>query len=151
MNLFTTLAIFLTILQCISSFQAISHINRITSLHTSNLKGITPKGVDTSIVEIKVIVSGSAVQGPWYRTTVRMETVFNRKLKGLLTEKEDDTTEIRVQGPKNRVDSWVKWLKKGPGLGQMVTVGEIDFLEEITAELTANVNPFTEDIRTPKQ
>jgi hypothetical protein len=75
MNLFTSLAIFLASLQCISSFRATTHINRITSLDTSNLKGITPKGLDTSIVEIKVIVSGSAVQGPWYRTTVRMEVI----------------------------------------------------------------------------
>jgi hypothetical protein len=74
---------------------------RAVLLSTSN---ITPEKTEAEkiagkvMTEVRVIVSGLNVQGPWYRTTMRMETVFNRKLKAMLTEKDDGTTELVIQG-----------------------------------------------------
>ena len=55
----------------------------------------------SSLVEATIIVSGM-VQGPYYRTTVRNEANFQRKIVGMLFENDDGTTSITVQGNKKK-------------------------------------------------
>lgn len=79
-----------------------------------------------SLVEATVIVSGM-VQGPFYRTIVKNEANFQRKIFGTLFENNDGTTSITVQGEKKKIESFVRWVKKGPGLSQIVNVNSVEY------------------------
>jgi acylphosphatase len=89
--------------------------------------------VSTNLIEATIIVSGM-VQGPYYRTIVKNEANFQRKLVGALSENKDGTTSIIVQGNKNKIESFVRWIKKGPGLSQIVNVNSVEFknIDELT-------------------
>mmetsp|Transcript_1812 Transcript_1812/g.1889 ORF Transcript_1812/g.1889 Transcript_1812/m.1889 type:complete len:141 (+) Transcript_1812:93-515(+) len=78
--------------------------------------------------EISLTCRGQ-VQGPFFRTTTKNEILFNRKLTGYLTEKEGGVTEIVVQGEKSKLESFIRWCKKGPGLGQIVIVEDVKWSE----------------------
>lgn len=99
-------------------------------------------------VQVKVVVTGKNIHaGPFYRTTVKHEAVFLRKLKGILTEEEaSGTTEIVVAGPKNKVESFVRWVQKGPGLAQQVDVKSVDYSSAISPDILQlpDDRPFAE-------
>lgn len=83
-------------------------------------KGTNTKTND-QLIECKVIVSGQ-VQGPFYRTILKNEAKFNRKVNGYLNENIDGTSCVILQGKKSKIESFVRWMKKGPGLGQAVNI-----------------------------
>jgi len=89
------------------------------------------------VVQARLLVTGGSVQGPYYRTIVKHEAEFHRKLKGTLTEQELDRTEIFVEGPKARVMSFINWIKKGPQLAMKdrVTLESIEIREDNLAAL----------------
>ena len=74
--------------------------------------------------ELLVVVDGQ-VQGPFYRATCKHEAFFNRNLTGFVKERIDGTTEILVQGKKSKLESFVRWCRKGPGLNQIAKVQEV--------------------------
>ena len=69
---------------------------------------------DVNIKEVKVIVRGNSIHGPFYRTMVKQEATMMRRLVGSFTESEDGvTTEITVQGKGSSVESFVRFLQNG--------------------------------------
>ena len=74
--------------------------------------------------QVSIIVEGQ-VQGPYYRTICKNEVVFNRKLNGYLKEKEHNITELVIEGPQSKLESFIRWCRKGPGLSQYVNVKEV--------------------------
>ena len=87
-------------------------------LQSSSLEETRPRGREKDdIVEVRILISGPGVHGPYYRTIVKNEAVMLRKLKGQLVELKDGlTTEVVVQGHKGRVASFIKWAERGPPL-----------------------------------
>ena len=53
-------------------------------------------------------------------------------------------------GPKNRVDSFIRWVKRGPGLSQIVRVDNIEFQTELSADILAQQIPFLEKLLTKR-
>ena len=59
---------------------------------------------------------------------VKHEATFLRKLKGTLNEDANTkTTEIVVCGSQKTVEGFVRWVEKGPGLGQQVKVVSVAY------------------------
>eukprot|EP01041_Mallomonas_annulata_P008052 gene8052-16510_t len=145
---------------------AIVIINLLLIIATSSSYLITFKGIDSlarhrssgqlsctgdkelDMKEITVTVEGQ-VQGPFYRTTVRNEVLFNRKLAGRLVEAKSGSSDIIVQGSQAKLESFVRWCKKGPGLSQEVHVKDTQWRELNSAKLnktsTQNASEFQEE------
>jgi len=66
---------------------------------------------DNNVKQVVIAVEGQ-VQGPYYRTICKNEVVFNRKLSGYLKEKENNITEIVVQGTQPKLESFIRWCKR---------------------------------------
>ena len=54
-------------------------------------------------------------------------------------------------GPKNRVDSFIRWVKRGPGLSQIVRVDNIEYQTELSADILASPSQFQENIITARR
>lgn len=59
-------------------------------------------------------------------------------------------TVVLFPGPKNRVDSFIRWVKRGPGLSQIVRVDNIEFQAELSADILAQQIPFLEKLLTKR-
>lgn len=87
------------------------------------------------MVEARLVVKGASVHGPYYRTIVKNEAVMLRKLKGSYYELEDGvSTEVVVQGHKDRVAGFLRWVEKGPPLAlrDPVTVVSVEYRSQLT-------------------
>lgn len=61
------------------------------------------------------------------------------------------TLKCLLLGPKNRVDSFIRWVKRGPGLSQIVRVDNIEFQTELSAEILASESQFQEKLLTSRR
>jgi acylphosphatase len=64
--------------------------------------------------------------GGYFRAHARNEAFFHRKLTGALQEY-PDRTEIIVEGKRSAIDSFVRWCRRGPGLGQQIRDVDVSF------------------------
>ncbi len=71
----------------------------------------------------KITVKGR-VQGVGFRHSAATVARYNG-LKGFVKNQDDGTVYIEAEGNRNQLDDFVKWCRKGPGLGN-VTDLEID-------------------------
>lgn len=60
-----------------------------------------------------VLLSG-LVTGVGFRFSAVREAKRYKGLKGYIRNKAPDTVECMVQGPEEKVNEFIKWLKKGP-------------------------------------
>lgn len=61
-------------------------------------------------VEARLKLSGESVK--YFRGFIKQEAKFNRRLKGELYEIGEGVTEILIQGPRPRIEGFIRWLKK---------------------------------------
>ena len=104
----------------------------VTRLAVAAAPPSSPKG---EVVEARILVSGSSVQGGYYRAIVKNEACMMRKLRGSLHELADgNRTELVVQGSKERVESFVRWVQKGPPLAlrDPVIVEVVEYLPHVS-------------------
>eukprot|EP00550_Attheya_septentrionalis_P009954 CAMPEP_0198296808 /NCGR_PEP_ID=MMETSP1449-20131203/34101_1 /TAXON_ID=420275 /ORGANISM="Attheya septentrionalis, Strain CCMP2084" /LENGTH=143 /DNA_ID=CAMNT_0043997531 /DNA_START=144 /DNA_END=575 /DNA_ORIENTATION=+ len=95
----------------------------------------SPPDESNEIVARKIIVSGAAVMGGYYRSCVLNEASRFRKLIGTMSPPDDtDQAEIYVEGKRKMVDGFIRWCKRGNvGLSQVTTVTEV--IDEIPTGL----------------
>ena len=106
----------------------------------------SPTATNTNaVVQATITVSGKNIHaGPYYRTVVKHEATFLRKLRGTLNEDQKaGTTEIVVCGPQKTVEGFVRWVQKGPGLGQLVKVENVAYVSPPAPDV-ATLTDFTE-------
>ena len=48
------------------------------------------------------------------------------------------------------MDSFIRWVKRGPGLSQIVRVDNIEFQTELSADILAQQIPFLEKLLTKR-
>jgi len=70
--------------------------------------------------ELELIIRGR-VQGVNFRQDIK-GFVLNKKLNGFVENLEDGSVKIIIQGKKERINEFISWIKKGPG---------ISFIEDI--------------------
>jgi acylphosphatase len=55
-----------------------------------------------------------------------------------------------IQGPKEKVEGFIRWVKRGPGLSQVVVVESVEFLDRLSPSLEKEDKPvFFENILQP--
>jgi len=80
------------------------------------------------VTQAKIIVKGQ-VQGGFYRAMAKKEAYFHRRLLGAIRELPDGSVEIVVEGPKYKIESFIGWCKRGPGLTQMIKKVDVEWNE----------------------
>jgi len=65
----------------------------------------------------KITVKGR-VQGVGYRHSAATVARYNG-IKGFIKNQKDGTVYIEAEGNRNQLDEFVKWCRKGPGLGNV--------------------------------
>jgi len=105
-------------------------------IFSTRLLAVGGEATKGEVVEARILVSGSSVQGGYYRAIVKNEACMMRKLRGSLHELADgNRTELVVQGSKERVESFVRWVEKGPPLAlrDPVIVEVVEYLPQVSA------------------
>ena len=68
----------------------------------------------------KITVKGK-VQGVGYRHSAATVARYNG-IKGFVKNQKDGTVYIEAEGNRDQLDEFVKWCRKGPGLGKVEDV-----------------------------
>lgn len=132
--------VYVLIFDCCTCFQSGVVRSYLLPLHRKAFatSKITPENGSSSseIVEARVVVTGASVQGPYYRTIIKNEVSMLRKLKGSFYEKDDGkSTELIIQGTKLKVESFIRWVEKGPTLAlrDPVSVVSVEYFSKLSA------------------
>jgi acylphosphatase len=88
----------------------------------------------TEKICVRAIISGR-VQGVFFRMETR-KAAQRIGVSGWVKNKEDGTVEALFEGEKERVDSVLKWCRKGPPLS------EVEKVSLSREEFTGNYNSF---------
>jgi len=78
------------------------------------------------VVQAKITVSGQ-VQGGFYRAMAKKEASFHRRLVGGIRDLRCGSVEIVVEGPRKKLESFIGWCKRGPGLTQAISQVEVEW------------------------
>jgi len=114
-----------TFLSRVTSHHSKPHSPETTTLLSSSSDRTLP---ESEIVSCNLLVKGE-VQGGYYRASVKNEVSNFRSLVGTLTENDDGTTSIYVEGKKKVIEGFIRWCGKSPGLTKTVEVANIEWGE----------------------
>jgi acylphosphatase len=81
-------------------------------------------------IRAHLIIEGR-VQGVWFRDSTRQEAV-KLGLSGWVKNRFDGAVEVVAEGPKERIETLVKWCHHGPPAARVTRVRE--FEEDFTGE-----------------
>lgn len=76
---------------------------------------------------VRIIIFGQ-VQGVFFRRNAK-EEADKLGLTGWVRNDRDGSVEVMVEGPKEKLDEFVKWCKKGPPMGKVENV-EVEWLNQ---------------------
>jgi acylphosphatase len=62
------------------------------------------------------------VQGVFFRASTSQEAARLGGLKGWVRNDTDGSVEVLVEGPREKVDNLIKWLRQGPPLAKVAAV-----------------------------
>ena len=77
---------------------------------------------------IHLVIKGK-VQGVFYRASAK-DVAMKHGLKGWVKNTKEGDVEIKVQGPQDQVEEFIKWCYKGPPSAQVTSIEREELAEE---------------------
>uniref|UniRef100_A0A7S2XVC5 Acylphosphatase-like domain-containing protein n=1 Tax=Fibrocapsa japonica TaxID=94617 RepID=A0A7S2XVC5_9STRA len=109
-------------------FSCINSYTTSTSWNSALYSSVNDADVKADIMQAKILLKGQ-VQGGYFRAQCKNEAFRFRGLLGALRELPDGSTKVVVEGPEQKILSFLKWCKRGPGLTQIVDDVQVEWLD----------------------
>ena len=89
---------------------------------------------------IHLIVKGK-VQGVFYRASAK-DMAIKLGLKGWVKNTKEGYVEIKIQGPEDVLEEFVKWCYQGPPSAQVTGIDRFDLVEESFVDFRIKKDSF---------